>query len=186
MINKAIVAAGLLLLLGGLRAEAQRRDTYTVLQAGGLFGVAGDSDQPLMHGYQFQFVFGRNFYDRMFLGLGIGSDVYRGRSYMEEGRSGRRRGNTLPIFADFRVPFTSVGPLGVLGGVVDAGYAPSIGADYFKGFLGKAGLTYSHLLVEGSWLQFSAGYGFQQFNPRYAGHTFAQHNVFVTVGLFVH
>src|SRR5690554_3660219 len=104
MINKAIVAAGLLLLLGGLRAEAQRRDTYTVLQAGGLFGVAGDSDQPLMHGYQFQFVFGRNFYDRMFLGLGIGSDVYQNRSYMEEGRSGRRRVNTLPIFADFRVP----------------------------------------------------------------------------------
>jgi len=169
-----------------LSVQAQQRGTYTVLQAGGIFGLATTSDQSAMHGYQFQFAFGRNFYDRMYLGLGIGNDVYRGRSDLADGSRSTRRISTLPIFADFRVPFARLSPLGTFGVVADAGYAPSIGADYFKGFMGKAGITYSHLLVEGSDLQFTAGYGFQQFDSRFSGGVFNQHNVFITVGLFVH
>ncbi len=167
-------------------AEAQGRGTYTVLQAGGTFGLSATQGQTAMHGYQFQFIFGRNFYDRMYLGLGIGSDVYRGKSTLHDGSRSTRRVNTLPIFADFRVPFGRVSPLGTLGAVVDAGYAPSIGNDYFRGFLGKVGMTYSHLLVDGSDLQFSVGYGFQQFNSRIAAQPFNQHNLFLTIGLFVH
>lgn len=169
-----------------LSAQAQRRGTYTVLQAGGMFGLSTTSDQSPMHGYQFQFVFGRNFYERMFVGLGLGNDVYRGRSDLANGTRSTRRVNTLPIFVDFRVPFARTSPLGAFGGVIDAGYAPSIGADYFKGFMGKAGITYSHLLAEGSDLQFTVGYGFQQFNSRLSAPVFSQHNVLITVGLFVH
>lgn len=186
MKNRYLFALVGLILSFCLPAQAQRRSTYTVLQAGGMFGLSTTGDQSAMHGYQFQFAFGRNFYDRMYLGLGIGNDVYRGRSTLADGSRSTRRVNTLPIFADFRVPFARISPLGTLGGVVDAGYAPSIGADYFKGFMGKAGITYSQLLVEGSGLQFSAGYGFQQFDFHSSGSGFTQHNVFITVGLFVH
>lgn len=165
---------------------AQRRDTYTVLQAGGTFGMATSGDQNAMHGYQVQFAFGRNFYDRMYLGLGIGNDVYRGRATLSDGSRSTRRVNTLPIFADFRVPVAQVSALGRFGLLANAGYAPSIGADYFKGFLAKAGLTYGHMLVGGSDLLFSAGYGFQQFGSRFLDRSFHQHNIFLTVGLFVH
>ena len=167
-------------------ANAQRRGTYTQLQAGGIFGLSATGGQAPMHGYQFQFAFGRNFYDRMYLGLGISNDVYRGRTTLADGSRSTRRVNTLPIFADFRAPIARLSALGTLGTVVDAGYAPSIGNDYFKGFVGKAGITYAHLLVEGSDLLFSAGYGFQQFDSRFSASTFNQHSVFLTVGLFVH
>ena len=186
MTNKHWFILAFLIVCCGFSVQAQRRGTYTVLQAGGTFGLANTSDQSPMHGYQFQFAFGRNFYDRMYLGLGIGNDVYRGRSDLADGSRSTRRISTLPIFVDFRMPFARISPLGTLGMVADAGYAPSIGADYFKGFMGKAGITYSHLLVEGSDLQFSAGYGFQQFDSRFSGKVFSQHNVFITVGLFVH
>ena len=170
-----------------LPLQAQQRGVYTVLQAGGMFGVSATNDQSTMYGYQFQVVFGRNFYDRMYLGIGLGNDVYRGRSSVQvNGSRSSRRINTLPIYADFRVPFAGLSPVGTFGILADAGYAPSIGADFFKGFVGKAGITYSLFLAEGSDLQFSAGYGIQQFDSRFSGNAYSQHNVFITVGLFVH
>ncbi|WP_262245647.1 hypothetical protein [Parapedobacter soli] len=168
-------------------AHGQRRGTYTLLQAGGIFGMATTGDQSVMHGYQFQFAFGRNFFDRKYLGLGIGNDVYRGRGTLADGSRSTRRVNTLPIFADFRAPIAQVSPLGTFGVLANVGYAPSIGADYFKGFVAKAGVTYGHMLVDGSDLLFSAGYGFQQFDSRFQGSNgFYQHSIFLTVGLFVH
>lgn len=184
--NKSVFALAFLLICCFFHGQAQRRGTYTLLQAGGIFGLATTSDQSPMHGYQFQFAFGRNFYDRMYLGLGISNDVYRGKTTLADGRRSTRRVNTLPIFADFRMPVAPVSPLATFGIMANAGYAPSIGNDYFKGFVAKAGITYAHLLMEGSDLLFSAGYGFQQFDNRFLGNTFHQHNVFLTVGLFVH
>lgn len=184
--NKHTLISVFLLLCACFSGHAQQRGTYTLLQAGGIFGMATSVDQPVMHGYQFQFMFGRNFYDRMYLGLGIGNDVYRGRATLADGSRSTRRVNTLPIFADFRVPVAEVSTLGQLGVLVNAGYAPSVGADFFKGFVGKAGITYGHMLVGDSDLLFSTGYGFQQFDSRFAGSTFYQHSIFLTVGLFVH
>ncbi len=186
MMNKSVFALSILLICCCFHAQGQRRGTYTVLQAGGIFGLATTSEQSPMHGYQFQFAFGRNFYDRMYLGLGISNDVYRGRTTLADGNRSTRRVNTIPIFIDFRVPVAQLSPLGTFGVLANAGYAPSIGNDYFKGVVAKAGITYAQLLVAGSDLQFSAGYGFQQFDTRFLGNTFHQHNVFLTVGLFVH
>lgn len=169
-----------------LPTQAQRRPTYTLLQAGGNFGLMSSGDQSPMHGYQFQFAFGRNFYDRAYLGLGIGTDVYRGRTTIADGTRSTRRVNTIPIVVDFRAPLAKVGVLGSFGAMANAGYAPSIGNDYFKGFVAKGGLTYGQLLAERSDLLFTVGYGFQQFDSRFAGNAFYQHNVFITVGLFVH
>ena len=184
--NKYTLILAVLLCCTCFSTQAQRRGTYTLLQAGGIFGMATSNDQPAMHGYQFQFAFGRNFYDRMYLGLGIGNDVYRGRATLADGSRSTRRVNTLPIFADFRLPIAEVSALGRFGLLANAGYAPSIGADYFKGFMAKAGITYGHMLVGGSDLLFSMGYSFQQFDSRFSGRSFNQHNVFLTVGLFVH
>src|SRR3546814_15471492 len=108
-----------------LSTRAQLRGTYTLLQAGGIFGMATSADQPVMHGYQFQFAFGRNFYDRMYLGLGIGNDVYRGPGTLADGSRSLRRVNTLPIFDDFRVPISAVSPLGRFGYLSNAGYSPT-------------------------------------------------------------
>src|SRR3546814_11131314 len=117
---------GVLLCCAYCSPQAQRRGTYTLLQAGGSFGMATSADQPVMHGYQFQFAFGRNFYDRMYLGLGIGNDVYRGRGTLADGSRSTRRVNTLPIFTDFRVPIAEVSALGRFGLLANAGYATSI------------------------------------------------------------
>lgn len=89
--NRYLFALTGLILCFCLSVQAQRRGTYTVLQAGGMFGLSTTSEQSAMHGYQFQFAFGRNFYDRMFLGLGIGNDVYRGRSILVDGSRSTRR-----------------------------------------------------------------------------------------------
>ncbi|WP_353185647.1 hypothetical protein [Parapedobacter lycopersici] len=178
----------LAVLLGCARATwAQQRPTYTLLEAGGILGLRHSGGLDAMNGYQFHFAFGRNFYDKAYLGLGIGNDVYRGRSTTIEGTRTTSRVNTLPIFADFRVPLAAVSMLGRLSAMANVGYAPGIGGDYFKGFVAKGGLTYSHLLGEGSDLLFSFGYGFQQFDSRFPGYpTFHQHNLFLTIGLFVH
>ncbi|MGK6352341.1 hypothetical protein [Parapedobacter sp. DT-150] len=184
--NRYSLALVALLICLSFHSHAQRRGTYTLLHAGGIVGLATTGDQPPMHGYQFQFAFGRNFYDRMYLGLGIGTDVYRGRTTLADGSRSTRGVNTLPIFADFRVPLTRLSPFGTFGVLANAGYAPSIGSNYFRGAVAKAGLTYGHLLAEGSDLLFSAGYGFQQFDSRFFDHAFSQHNVFITIGLFVH
>ncbi len=186
MMNKYTLLVAFLLFCTCHATQAQRRGTYTVLQAGGIFGMATSADQSAMHGYQFQFTFGRNFYDRRYLGLGIGNDVYRGRATLADGSRSTRRVNTLPIFADFRMPVAQVSALGTFGLLANAGYAPSIGADFFRGFVGRAGITYGHMLVGGSDLLFSTGYGFQQFDSRYSGNSFYQHSIFLTVGLFVH
>lgn len=164
-----------------------RPSNYTVLQAGGLFGLESSTSVEPMNGYQFQFVFGKQLGEQTYLGLGIGNDVYRGTTELASGMKATRRMNTLPIFVDFRKTVFNVSVLGRLGLVADAGYAPGIGGDYFRGFMGKAGMTYSHLLADRSDLQFSLGYGVQQFDSSYLQQSsFYQHNIFFTVGLFVY
>lgn len=174
-------------------AYAQSRfGNYTVLQAGGIFGLQASESLKPMNGYQFQFVFGKqlggaNPVTATYLGLGIGNDVYRGKSELTDGSTANRRMNTLPIFLDVRQSLIGVSALGRLGLLAAAGYAPGIGGDYFHGFMGKAGFTYSHLLADRSDLQFSVGYGVQQFDSRYLQRpVFYQQHVFVTVGLFVY
>lgn len=168
-----------------LEAGAQSRRTYTAIQAGGLFGLHSTSDQSPMHGYQIQFSFGRNFHDRAYAGIGLSQDIYRGTSVMPDGKRSTRRTNALPIFGELRVPLSNIGMLGSLGSVVNLGYAPPMGADYFGGFVGRAGLSYGHMLADRSDLLFSVGYGFQQFDSRFSEATFSQHNAFISIGLFI-
>ena len=167
--------------------SAQGRGTYTLLEAGGMLGLSHSEGGKAANGYQFHFVFGRNFYDKAYVGLGIGNDIYRGRSETIGGQRSSIRLNTFPVFADLRMPLVEVSMRGQLGTMLNGGYAPSIGGDYFKGFLAKGGITYAHLLTGGTDLLISAGYGFQQFKSRFDGYApFHQHNLLLTVGLFIH
>lgn len=166
-------------------AKAQGNHFYTNLQVGGIFGVQAQNADPAS-GYQFQFMVGRNYFDRTFIGVGLGNNVYRGRAEIRPGETARRRLNTLPLFVDFRRHLVPVSPIGHLSLVVNAGYAPSLGGDYYRGWNGRAGLAYSHMLLGGNDLQFTLSYGLQEFDSRYVQSRFHQHEVHLTVGLFVY
>lgn len=168
-----------------IEAHAQRGRVYTVVQAGGIFGLNSTSEHSAMHGYQVHLSFGRNFHDRIYAGLGLSQDIYRGATVMPDGRRSNRRINALPIFTELRVPISNVRMLGSLGALASAGYAPPMGAEYFGGFMGKAGISYGHMLADRSDLLISVGYGFQQFDSRLALQAFSQHNGFISIGLFV-
>lgn len=178
---------GVLVLLFGMIqvVQAQRLPNYTVLQAGGIFGVNSSEDKP-MNGYQFQFVFGKHLYEKTFFGLGIGNDVYRGNTTLPNGGNSTLRMNVLPIFADFRQAAFDVSILSKVGFVANAGYAPSLGSNYYQGFMGKVGMTYSLLLADNSDLQFTLGVGSQHFDSRYINKKSHQYHVFLTVGLFTY
>ncbi len=178
----------MIILLGfGVSIQAQGPNPlYTLIQGGGIYGISTgpSADIPKMHGYQFQFVIGRNFDDRHFVGIGIGNDVYRQKSVLEGGQLNKI--SFLPIFLDYRLPFWRPGPLSQLGGMANAGYAPFVGSHFSEGFMGKIGLTYSQMLVDRSDLHLSVGYGFQEVGSRFRAQPFVQQNLFVTVGLFVY
>lgn len=172
-------------LFAAVTLHAQSRSNYSIVQAGALIGLDNQVGEA-QSGYQFQFVFGKNYYDKTFLGLGIANEVYRAKPLPSNtsGTSGKL--NTLPIFVDFRQELTSVNAFGNLGLMANAGYAPGLGGNYYKGAMAKAGLTYSHLLADGSDLQFSVGYGLQQFDNRFIQKSYTKSLVFITVGLFTY
>jgi hypothetical protein len=160
-----------------------RTPSYSVVQAGGLFGLDNQVGEA-QNGYQFQFIFGKNYWDRTFVGLGVANEVFRVKPLPSISSSKSGKINTLPIFADIRQQILPVSPLGNLGAFANAGYALGLGGNFYRGWMGKAGLTYSHLLIGGSDLQFSVGYGVQQFEHRFLLKPYTKPHVFITLGLF--
>lgn len=176
---------GLLCLVG--EGYGQSRRTYTRFTVGGMLGLAATDTQQPMHGYQLQLAFGRNVYDDIQFGLGIGFDEYRARSTMPDGRRLTRRVNTLPIVAEVHVGGAEL-RRGRIGLMAQAGYAPGLGNDYYRGFTGQAGATYTHTLtgVDGLSLRFGLGYGFQQFDSSFIANRFSQHSLRLAVGFVIH
>src|SRR5690606_36554430 len=140
-------------LFAAITLHAQSHSNYSIVQAGALIGLENKIGEA-QSGYQFQFVFGKNYYDKTFLGLGIANEVYRAEPLPSNASGTSGKLNTLPIFVDFRQVLTSVNAFGNLGIMANAGYAPGLGVNYYKGAMAKGGLTYSHLLAEGSDLKF--------------------------------
>ena len=184
-IRLLIVSIAFCVLIFPAQPVSAQQNNYTVLQAGGILGLQASSGDALS-GYQLQFIFGKNFNDQTFLGAGLGTHVYRGGTEITPGQNSQRRVNTLPIFVDFRQKVAAVSPLGYMGVMANAGYAPSLGGNYYRGFSGKAGLTYSQMLLNRNDLVFTLAYGYQQFGSRYVHSAFNQHEVHLTVGLFVY
>lgn len=177
--------AGFLFVLSSQDLRAQSSRFYTVIQAGGIYGVHTTSALKPMHGFQFQLVFGRNFRDKAYLGIGVGNDTYRGKTQVENGNIVERRIQTFPLFADFRAPLFEAGMLGRVTAFANAGYAPNLSAQYMQGSLAKLGLSYEHLLAYRSNLKFSVGYGIQNFNSRNLASRFSQQQITLNIGLFV-
>jgi hypothetical protein len=165
---------------------AQRPTNYTLIQAGSLIGAHRTGEFNPMHGYQFHFTFGKNFRDRLFTGIGLGNDVYRGKNTLPNGTISQQQIMTIPLYADVRYQAFPIGTYGRVGVMANAGYAPSLGSSYMRGGMGKAGLTYSLMLAERSDVVLSAGYIVQQFDSRYLRHRFVQQGAFITIGLWVY
>lgn len=169
-------------------AQRSGKSLYTVLQAGGMYGVQqSNPDIDPMNGYQFQFIIGKPVgFAGTYLGLGIGNDVYRGSSTLSNGTKVNRKVNTLPLFLDVRQDVANLSVLGAVGLMANAGYALPIGGEFHHGFMGKAGLTYGHLLVDKSRLLFGVGWGAQELRARFLeqGNSVQQH-LFLTIGLSV-
>ncbi len=183
------ISAGILLgcfLLNGGYTMAQRVEMYTLLQARGMMGIGAPADlstNGLLPGYGVHLILGRNISHLFYTGVGIGNEVYRGKT--PQGHSSRL--NLLPVYADFRrqiVPLPAGGHIGLM---ANAGYAPRIAANFSKGFLCSGGLTYGYPLSrQRSDLLLTAAYGLQQLDTRLANGAVVQQTLSLTVGLFLY
>lgn len=169
--------------------RAQQRKVFTTLEAGGILGLnkqqLPDGEETL-NGYRLRITVGRNFNDRYFLGFGLGNEVYRA-SRRPDALFSNRFG-LLPLFADLRAMLAEDFLSGELLAIGSAGYAPRLGNDTFKGALGHVGLSYGYPLSferNGSTLNLSLVYGFQQIVIPYGSSNLQQHSVMLTVGLFL-
>ncbi|GAA4781664.1 hypothetical protein GCM10023231_06600 [Olivibacter ginsenosidimutans] len=165
---------------------AQGRKVYTVLEAGGMFGL----NQPdalggnrSLNGYKFHLMIGRNFNDHVYVGFGLGNEVYKAKKSNVPFAS---RFSMLPFLADVRVPIDKNFFSGGLYLIANAGYAPRIGSDMFKGASALGGLNYRHpLSFNGPDLFLTLGYGYQQIVLPYQVKNVQQQSVSLTIGLFI-
>jgi len=165
---------------------AQGRRVYTVLEAGGMLGLNQQSalgDNQSLNGYRFHLMIGKNFNDKFYLGFGLGNEVYKAKKSDKPFTS---RFNLLPLLADFRIPLDRNFLSGTLSLVANAGYAPRIGNDMFKGALAHGGVNIAYpLSFNGPDLSFTLGYGFQQIVLPYQANNLKQQSISLTVGLFI-
>lgn len=163
---------------------------YTIFQVGGQFGVANSGYNGTFNGYSAHFIFGRNFDDRGYVGLGFGNETFRG-SYQANDPSladqNRYDYDTymLPIFIDGRLPLGYVGASGRIGILGNAGYAPRISAIYDRGFLFKGGLFYIYETMRKTDFTISASYGYQGLSKNVYTRDFNHQHVAISLGLMI-
>ncbi len=134
-----------------------QREYYTLLQGGGNIGVKNPGFDGTFTGYSLHFIFGRNYNERAFLGIGLGNEV------LQEGNFKYDR-NLFPIFIDARLPFAYIGDVSRVGALANAGYAVRLGGIYDKGAMGKLGLFYLYDNEKRTNFTISASYAYQQLN----------------------
>lgn len=189
MRNRLLLFVGFMLLSSALFAQ---RSYYTVMQLGGQLGIANKGYQGSFNGYAINFIFGRNFDDRAFLGLGFGNETFRG-SYQtkdpQDRDQTRRDYDTymMPIFIDGRLPIAYVGENSRIGLLANGGYAPKIGPVYDKGFLFKGGVFYLYETLRRTDFLVSAAYGYQQLthNMHDPSRNFQHQHLNISVGIML-
>ena len=179
-------------LLGGMTA-AQGQSYYTMIQGGANLGFANEGYKGAFSGYAAHFIFGKNYNDKAYLGLGLGNERLKG-SYESnnphDAKFGEKRDydqNLFPIFVDGRLPMGEISERAKIGVLANAGYAPSLSAQYDKGFLFKAGFFYLNERIGKTAWNVSAAYGYQQLtkNVLHAGKDFQHQQFNITVGLML-
>jgi len=167
---------------------------YTFIQGDANIGLANKGYKGTFSGYSASLVVGKNFDDRAFIGIGIGSERLKG-SYTKANNSSFdaaiERANyiqdLLPIFIDGRIPIAALSTVSKIGILANAGYAPSVGARYDKGFLFRSGLFYLHESDNKFDWTVSAAYGYQQLtrNRLDIGTHFQQQQINITLGILL-
>lgn len=172
----------------GSVASAQS-NMYFMMQGGANIGFANEGYKGAFNGYSAHFIFGRNFADRAYLGLGLGNERFQGKYRTNDPHDDNQQEykynqNMFPIFIDGRLPFGEFSPTSRIGLLANAGYAPSLGPVYDKGFLFKGGFFYLHERPTKMDWTISAAYGYQQLTKNIHARKDFQHQHFnLTFGL---
>jgi len=164
---------------------AQGAKVYTVLEAGGMLGTNSQNNLngQKLNGYKFHLIVGKNFNDRAFVGFGLGNEVYKANKSDGPFKS---RFSLLPFLADVRIPLNVHFLSGRLGVVGNAGYAPRVGNDLFKGVLLHGGVNLIYPIgYNGPDVAFTLGYGYQQIVLPYEINNLQQQSISLTIGLFI-
>lgn len=182
----------LLLALFSISAQLSAQSSfYTVLQGGANLGFANEGYKGSFSGYTASFVFGKNYQDRAYLGLGVGNERLSGEYQTNDphhdklGQIAKYDRQLFPVFLDGRLPIGEISMNSKIGILANVGYAPSIAANYDKGLLFKAGFFY---LNEGmgrlNWIV-SAAYGYQELsgNRIDIGKNFQHQQFNITIGI---
>lgn len=164
---------------------------YTVIQAGGNIGIQIPKYEGSFNGYSLHFIFGRNFNEKAFLGLGLGNETLRGdysksaNAANEDVRTIKYDRNLFPIFIDGRLPFMDFGLVSKVGALANVGYAPSIGPVYDRGFMGKMGFFYLYDSIRKTKFTVSATYAVQQLRGNFYESNFTHQHINLSVGIML-
>lgn len=160
---------------------------YTVLQATGTLGVKNPGYKGAFSGYALHFIFGKNFNERFFAGVGLGSGALKGEYRIDDPMEPAHQYDRylFPLFADFRWPLVETAGYARLGLLANVGYAPKIGPVYDRGGLAKAGVLYLYDSPKRAKLTISATYGWQQLRGNFYGSNFNHQQVSLSVGMML-
>jgi hypothetical protein len=161
---------------------------YLIIQGGGNLGFANEGYEGAFNGYSAHFIFGKNFNDRAYLGLGVGNERFKGKYKTNDPHNENQAQyaydqNVFPIFVDGRLPFGEFNERSKIGLLANAGYAPKLSAQYDKGFLFKAGFFYLHENPGRTNWTVSAAYGYQQLTKNILMKDFQHQHFNISVGL---
>ena len=161
---------------------------YTIIQGGGNLGFANEGYKGAFNGYSVHFIFGKNYDDRAYLGLGLGNERFKGKYKTNDPHNANQEEysydqNVFPIFVDGRLPFGEFNEISKIGILANAGYAPKLSAQYDKGFLFKAGFFYLHDSPGKTNWTVSAAYGYQQLTKNILMKDFQHQHFNVSIGL---
>ncbi|MGN0002806.1 MAG: hypothetical protein ACI35V_05165 [Sphingobacterium composti] len=179
------------LISGTMLANAQS-SYYTIIQGGGNLGFANEGYKGAFNGYSAHFIFGKNYNDRAYLGLGLGNERFKGTYETNDPHHddfGDKKysydQNLFPIFIDGRLPFGEFNASSKIGILANAGYAPKLSAQYDKGVLFKAGFFYLHERPAKTSWTVSAVYGYQQLTKNIYLKDFQHQHFNISVGLMI-
>lgn len=164
---------------------------YSLVQAGANLGFANEGYKGAFSGYSASFIFGKNYNDRAYLGLGLGNERLKGDyetndpHHVKNGVVARYDRQLFPLFVDGRLPFGEFNANSKIGLLANAGYAPSIAANYDKGFLFKGGFFYLHDNAGKLDWTVSAAYGYQELSGNLIdiGKNFQHQQFNISVGI---
>lgn len=179
----------LLIVLSAKLTYAQS-SVYTLFQGGANLGFSNEGYKGAFNGYHLHFIFGKNFNESAFLGLGIGNEKFQGDyqtndPHQDDQKVYKYEFNTFPIFIDGRLPIGYFNEASRIGLLANAGYAPGIGPAYDKGALFKAGFFYLHDGMSKTKFTASLVYGYQQLTKNAFRKDFQHQSFHLTVGLML-